>query len=68
MTSTMAKMSRGARTAGAKPSRHRTPQSFEKALEQGWTIHGQLSSWNFKTANRRDGFLFPDSRWKRERP
>jgi hypothetical protein len=42
----------------AKSERHQTPQSFEEALKQGWTIHEQLSSWHFKTANKRDGFLF----------
>lgn len=35
----------------------RTPRSFEEALTKGWTIHEQLSSWNFKRANKREGFL-----------
>lgn len=44
--------------SGSKSSRsRRAPQSFAEALKQGWTIHEQLSSWCFKTANKRDGFL-----------
>jgi hypothetical protein len=33
------------------------PQSFEEALGRGWRVHEQLSSWNFKPANKREGFL-----------
>jgi len=58
MASTMAKISRGARTARAKSAHDRTPQSLEEALKQGWRINEQLSSWNFTAANKRDGFFF----------
>ena len=34
------------------------PQSFEAALDSGWKIHEQLTSWQFHTANKREGFLF----------
>lgn len=34
------------------------PPSFQAALESGWTIKEQLSSWDFSRANKRDGFLF----------
>jgi len=43
---------------GRNISRLRTPHSFEEALDHGWTIHEQLSSWQFHTANKREGFLF----------
>jgi hypothetical protein len=41
-----------------KGSRRRAPRSFEEALTQGWTIHEQLASWQFKGGNQREGFFF----------
>lgn len=35
----------------------RTPRNFEEAYKAGWRIHEQLSSWDFKQANKREGFL-----------
>ena len=45
------------RRARPKNSNSPAPRSFNEALEKGWKIHEQLSSWNFKTANKREGFL-----------
>jgi hypothetical protein len=36
----------------------RAARSLEEALDSGWAIHEQLSSWQFRTANKREGFLF----------
>lgn len=41
----------------ARTQRSRVPRSFEEALTHGWRIHEQLSSWNFKPGNKREGFL-----------
>jgi len=59
MPSKSAKKHQGTKRARhEKGSRLRTPRSFEEALDNGWTIHEQLSSWVFEDANKRDGFLF----------
>jgi hypothetical protein len=46
------------RTKRAKNSRPTAPVTFVEALESGWTIHEQLSSWVFYDANKREGFFF----------
>ena len=46
------------RTKHAKKSRPYAPRTFVEALESGWTIHEQLSSWTFYDANKREGFFF----------
>lgn len=46
------------RTRRAKDSRPQCPVTFVEALENGWTIHEQLSTWVFYDANKRDGFFF----------
>jgi hypothetical protein len=33
------------------------PNSFSEALSVGYTVHEQLSTWQFRTANKREGFL-----------
>jgi hypothetical protein len=33
------------------------PSSFSEALAAGYTVQEQLSSWQFRTANKREGFL-----------
>jgi hypothetical protein len=35
----------------------RAPRNLGEALAGGWKIHEQLSSWNFKLANKLEGFL-----------
>jgi hypothetical protein len=35
----------------------RAPRNLGEALAGGWKIREQLSSWNFKSANKREGFL-----------
>ncbi len=40
-----------------KAAKLRTPQSFEDALKQGWKVEEQLSAWNFRHSNKREGFL-----------
>ena len=59
MPSRTAEKRKGQRSRrGRNISRLRVPRSFEEALDHGWTIHEQLSSWQFRTANKREGFLF----------
>ena len=41
----------------ARAQSSRVPRSFEEALCKGWRVHEQLSSWNFKPGNKREGFL-----------
>jgi hypothetical protein len=40
-----------------KGSRPRVPRSLEEALNQGWKISEDLTSWEFRSGNRREGFL-----------
>jgi hypothetical protein len=40
-----------------KGSRTRRPRSLEEALNQGWKISEDLTSWEFRSGNRREGFL-----------
>jgi hypothetical protein len=35
----------------------RPPRNLAEALAGGWKIGEQLSTWNFKPANKREGFL-----------
>jgi hypothetical protein len=35
-----------------------TPRDLQEALQRGWRIKEQLSTWEFTTSNRREGFLF----------
>jgi hypothetical protein len=41
-----------------KGSRARAPRSLEEALDQGWKISEDLTSWDFRGSNRREGFIF----------
>ena len=51
------KAAKGQRRHRAIVGAPRVPRSFEEALTKGWRIHEQLSSWSFKRANKREGFL-----------
>jgi hypothetical protein len=33
------------------------PRNLGEALAGGWKIHEQLTTWQFKNANKREGFL-----------
>jgi hypothetical protein len=52
------KTAKAKRRKHAKNSRKHTPATFVEALESGWTIHEQLSTWVFYDANKREGFFF----------
>ena len=58
------KTAKAKRTKHAKNSRPLTPRTFVEALESGWTIHEQLSTWVFYDANKREGFFFLTRRGK----
>jgi len=35
-----------------------TPKSLQEALESGWRIDEELSTWEFDGSSKREGFLF----------
>jgi hypothetical protein len=45
------------RTKRARASKPRVTRSLVDALNQGWEVQEQLSSWSFSGANKREGFF-----------
>jgi len=41
------------------------PKTLQEALQSGWKIDEELSSWGFGSATRREGFLFLKKRGQR---